>query len=141
MNFINKAVCITALFALGSASAKLKRTKATPVTRQAPAQNPGRVTPTRPAAAPALPARSYKQIHDIILNKSQSQVFVGSSLKDTFIQDTVKEAQAANIDADGIRFLLQTARDKFAPFTGNDADDLGILMNINRQIDAAIQNI
>lgn len=136
MNFINKVVCITAFFAIGSVSALVRpRTKA-PVApaKSAPQPGGGPSAPTKPA----IQGQTYKQLHDNILRMSQANVFSGNNLKDTFINDTVAKAQAADIDADGIKFLLQTARDKFAPFTGNDADDLGILININKQIDAAV---
>lgn len=140
MNFINNALCITALFAIGSISGRAMGPGAAAAAR--PAAN---AAPTRPAAnaapAPAVQVRSYKQIHDSILGMRQADVFAGTNLKPAFIQNISNQAKAAGLDTDGLKFLLQTARDKFAPFTGNDNQDLNILMQINGQIDAAAQNI
>jgi len=135
MNFINKMLCITALFAIGSVSARNQAARGRATTTKAPAKKPA------PAPAPTQPAiqgQTYKQLHDNILRMSQGAVFMGNKLNDTFIQNTVAQANAADLGADGIKFLLQTARDKFAPFTGDDAKDLATLQQINVQIDNAL---
>ena len=137
MNFINKIVCITTLFIIGSVAAKPK-----PVRGAAPAaQAPARVTPPAPAQQPAAQVQSYKQLHDDILRMSQASVFAGNQFQPMFIKNTTAQAQAAGIGADGLRFLLQTARDKFAPFIGNNDSDLNLLVQINGQIDNAVRNI
>ena len=143
MNFINKVVCITAFFALGSISAKPMAGRAgAPAGNQTPARvtpaakTPGRVTPAVPAAA-----QTYKQLHDNILKRTANTVFTGNQFQQKFVTDTVAQAKAADIGADGLKFLLQTARDKFAPFTGDNDRDLALLLQINEQIENAVSTI
>ena len=146
MNLINRMLCITAFFAIGIASARgpvpRKRTTAAATRPAAPTTQTPPPLPPRPTTAtvPALPGRSYKQLHDAILVKRHADVFAGNQLKDTFIQDITNQAKAAGIGAEGLRFLLQTARDQFAPFIGDNDRDFDLLMQINTQINNAVNN-
>jgi hypothetical protein len=143
MNFINKTLCITALFAIGSVAAKpiARRGTVPAATTPAAGQNQAPAQNRAPAQQPAAQVQSYKQLHDNILRMSQASVFAGNKFQPTFIQNTIAQAQTADIGADGLRFLLQTARDKFAPFMGNNDSDLNLLMQINGQIDNAVGSI
>lgn len=128
MKLLNKALCITAFFAIGSVSAKSVGRGARPATASgAPAG--------RPVVAPA--AQTYKQLHDQIIGM-RSGVFAGDKLSDTFINDMAQKAKNADLGAIGFNALLQTARDKLAPFTGKDDIDGDILENINAQISTAV---
>ncbi len=132
MNFINKVFCITVLFAIGSVSARPPVRGRAAATTKVPAKKTT-PAPTKPAAQ----RQTYKQLHDNILRMSQGAVFAGNKLSDTFMKNTIAQANAADLGEDGLKFLLQTARDKFAPFTGDDVKDLATLQQINAQIDNA----
>lgn len=130
MKFLNNLVCIVSFFTIGSVSA-IRREKA-------PAEQVPAPTSGAPTQAPAPGQKqTYKQLHDYVLSRTQTQVFTGNKLSDAFISNTTLQARAAEIGQTGLKALLQTARDKFAPFTDKDTDNLRILNTINEQIETA----
>lgn len=149
MKIINKIICLLAFFAAGEslaratgAAAQLPQNQPNqpnqPVPAPAPQRIPAPAPQLIPAPAPQQPGQkiTYKQLHDTIL-KNNAGIFAGNKFNDTYITQAITAAQNADIGKEGLIALLQTARDQWAPFTGNDADDLGILRAINQQIDAA----
>jgi hypothetical protein len=128
MKFLSKLLCIVALGAIGSVSAKTISGggAAAPQRREVPEQR-----------MPQGPKQSYQQIHDKIIAGNFNPTFTGDKLNPTFIGNLGLQTSAAGLDITAFRNLLRTARDKFAPFIGNDAQDLTTLKAINQQINTA----
>lgn len=134
MKILNKIICLTLFLVVGSVSARVGGI---------PGQQPQRQVPNVPVLPPAPQLQpgqqiTYKQLHNAILSEGSRGMFDGNMFSKAFIDRTIANAQKADIGKEGLRALLQTARDKWLTFTGNDADDLGILKAINVQIDAAV---
>lgn len=136
MKILNTVVCLLAFCAVNLVVAR-------PTGGARPAQQNQPVTPPANANQPNAPQQqapkvTYKERHDLILRQQPVNAFAGGKFTDEYIAQGVGVAKANDLGEEGLRALLQTARDKWAPFTGNDADDLGILKDINKQIDDAV---
>lgn len=135
MKFLNQLVCVISFFAVASVSA-LKTGGATP--------QPERVSTPAPTRTPGVPApgpkQTLKQLHDRVLAMKQSDIFdAKNQFKPVFISIVSTGVTGAEIKKEGYTYLLQTARDKFAPFTGDNTKDLALLNNINQQISTIVE--
>src|SRR3990172_3332986 len=129
MNFLKNTLAFAVLFAINSANARTLGTKpSTPAAKSA-------------AIEPAAQAKSYKQLHDEVLKMYQNNVFdiKTGEFKESFItriKTDIGKNELADLQLEG---LLQTARDKFAPFTGNNDNDLALLQKINLAINDMLE--
>jgi len=139
MKFLNKTLCIVALLAISEVSAK----------RAGVAAAPARVTPPgKPAVQPAAQAQSFQQLRNRILNQMNSTAVIDAwenRFQSAFIKDMSEAAKQIYDDRtsqqNALKSLLQTGRDKFASFEGDDEKDLGKLQELNVQIEQAIKAI
>jgi hypothetical protein len=124
MKFINKMLCLTLLFAIGSATAK-RRGAATPASSKAKAQ---------PAPRTQAPAQgsTLKQLRD---NALRTNPLNNQNLFDNnYVDRMAADLKQAGLGSDALEMILGAAAAKYVKLTGNDADDLGILNSINQQI-------
>src|SRR5690348_17331035 len=137
MKILNKAICLLVFFAVGQSCARV-------VGPDAPQQpGPNQPAPQRvpaPAPQPQGPQLTYKQLHDNILKESPTAagMFTGNKFSEGYIAQEIGVAKAYGLGKEGLRALLQTARDKWASFTGRNDEDIVILRDINQQIDTAV---
>lgn len=135
MKLLNKALCLVALFAMGSMLAKVspvggaaKGAAAAGATGAAV----GKQTPGK-QVQPVAGEINYKAIRNQIFGMGQQNVMQGNLLNTDFI-DKMKATGADDVELD---LFLKIARDRYLPLTGNDATDLARLKAINEQIENA----
>lgn len=139
MKAFNITIIIATLFTLPFASAKPTKTKKTaqktisiPTPPKAPAL-PAQDEAYRKGAA-ALPAKTYKQLHNDIKIMKADQVIKNDLLTDyfiTFVKDNAQKSALANALT---QELLQTGMYLYAPFSGNNEKDAQLLSAVNQQI-------
>ena len=140
MKFINKTLCIVALCAISQISAR--KVGAAPAGRPAAVTPPARVTPP---GRPAAQAQTFQQLHNSIFRMNSNDVIDAweKRLKSTFIQKMSTSVKQMYQDREkqqiALKSLLQTGRDKFAPFIGDNEEDLLTLQDYNKQIEGALK--
>lgn len=136
MKFLNKVLCLTAFFAMGSVSAK--RIDGARAAATAPAASV--VKPGAPAVKAETQGRkSFKQLRDAILGMKFDS-FKGEKLNPTLIKSLETQAKDNYISKNGFLVLLQTARDKFIIFSGNNEKDIEILKQVNAEISGRVNS-
>ncbi len=117
MKFINKMLCITLLFAVGSADAKAKRRGSAAAQTQ---------------QAPKTQGSTLKQLRE---NALRTNPLNNQNLFDnSYIDKMMADVKAAGMGSEALEMILGAAAAKYVKLTGNDADDLGIINSINQQI-------
>ena len=130
MKLFKNTLTIVALFAIGSVCARIMD-PAKPVAARGTA---------KPTVQPVSQGKTYKQLRDEVLRMKQADVIDGSKkLSAGFIDKMKQQIAPTGLGPIVLKGILQTARDKFAPFTGDDTQDLQLLMAINQQIADAIE--
>ncbi len=153
MKLFKSTLALAALLTIGSVCAKdttAKKAapaakKAAPVKKTAVKQTAPKKTASRVQAgknravqAAAQPASGFQQLRAQVLGMNQANVIDGKKLSNQFIAQMRQAAVDAELNNLDMQLILQVARDKFVPFTGNDATDLQLLMTINKQIDDTV---
>jgi hypothetical protein len=129
MKILNKVLCLTALFAIGSVSAKYRGGAA--------AKPAGASKAPATSNVPTASKMSFKQIRDSI---PASAIVNGTNLNNTIVNTIESQVTASGLGAEAFRALLQTARDKYAKFSNDNNQALNELRAINEQINNAIES-
>jgi len=140
MNFFNNTLIITALLTLPFISARQVKTRKpgqksipTPIQTKAPAL-PAQDEAYRKGAA-ALPAKTYKQLHDDIkILKTDQVINQNGLLTDYFIAFVKNNAQKSALADALTQALLQTGVHLHAKFSGDNEKDTRQLSAVNQQI-------
>lgn len=138
MKFLNKALCITAFFAMGSVSAK--RTGAV---------SPAATAPGKPVVTSGdQKQKTFKQLRDQVLGMKQSDVIDNKTglLSASFIQQMINDVSASISSTPArellaLETLLKVARDKFVQFSGSNEKDGNLLSKINTQIQTTVDRL
>jgi hypothetical protein len=93
--------------------------------------------------ATAAAAGTFTALRNNVMKMNKAQVIDTASGQFTadFITDVVSMVEESELGEMVLRTLLQTARDQFVVFTGNDDKDLALLRSINQQISDAASTV
>lgn len=138
MKFLNKVLCLTAFFAMGSVSAKPTGAARTAVT-----------APGKPAVTSGdQKQKTFKQLRDQVLGMKQSDVIDNKTglLSASFIQQMINDVSASISSTPArellaLETLLKVARDRFLQFSGDNQKDLTSLSIINGQIKTIVDRL
>jgi len=138
MKLFKNTLAIAALFTIGSTGAKNIGAKKA----STPARYTGGESSTSASKAdtqPATQGQSYNQLRAQVLGMSQANVIDSTKkLNDMFINKMAQAVTDAGLDGFALRGILETARDKFVPFTSKNNDDYKLLLAIQKQIDDSV---
>lgn len=129
MNCFKNILSIVALFSIGSVSAK------TVVRKSATSGAESRVSAPASRQAAAVKTKTYKELVASIGANAWDNG--NKLLSPTFVNSMIQQVNASGLGRAALISLLQTARDKFAQFTGNNDADAKILMALENQANAA----
>jgi hypothetical protein len=136
MKLLNKALCLVALFSMGSALAKISG---------GAAGRPGYTGGNAPYAGGGAQEKFLPIKENIekirrgtysLLNKNVPNRIVFNQQ----ILSTENFVKQNNLDSNIFEFFLKLSRDKDFQFTGNDAKDLALLEDSNKQINFLVEN-
>jgi hypothetical protein len=141
MKFLPILLSFVALSSLHHTTARVLSPASHPAT--APAQQAPIIPQQQP---PVVQSQTFEQLHNKILARKDTAAIIDAAktrLQTSFIQDISTQVKtmfphSKASQQQSLKMLLQTARDSFAPFTGNDTNDLLILQEMNTQIAAAL---
>ncbi len=144
MNFFKYIfTALIALLFIQPVSAKQTGTKPT-YTKETQVQPLPQVQPKPQTQIPSKPsAQTFKQLVDYVKNSNSATVWNNQNklLKQNFVADIVTKAKNANLNEDQLDILLIIARDFHAQFTGNNAQDIGVLIALEQQREVAQESL
>jgi hypothetical protein len=138
MNFLKNITVFSLLFIINFSNAK--NIGGAPAYTATPPSSQPAPTMRQPIQQPPAQERSYKDLVAYIKNSSNAWDRNGMLNKE-FVATILQKARALGIEDFQLEALLQTARDMHGIFSGDQNKDIAILQAVDRQIDAAVDQL
>lgn len=89
---------------------------------------------------PSAQTQTIQQLVNYVKTAKSNDVWDNANtlLKNSFVADVIQKTKSAGLNDDYLDILLTIARDCHAQFTGNNAQDIGILTKLEQQRETAI---